>query len=68
MKYFWWRLIDYIVGALVGGLIVFVVNRYLCHKCVGDATFVLLLGIWIGFMLFCNFMFQKFKPKSIQKS
>src|SRR5437660_2689099 len=31
MKYFWWRFLDYAVGVFVGGLMVFLVNRFLCH-------------------------------------
>ena len=67
MKYFWWRLIDYSIGALVGGIIVFSINRFVCNQCIGQYTPVLMLGIWIGFMLFCNFIFQKAKPSNIKQ-
>ena len=67
MKYFWWRLLDYAIGALVGGIIVFLVNKFVCHQCIGHYTPILMLGIWIGFMLFCNFVFQKVKPASVKQ-
>ena len=66
MKYFWWRLIDYAIGVFVGGVIVFLVNKFVCHTCLGYFTPILLLGIWITFMLVCNFLFQKARPRSIQ--
>jgi hypothetical protein len=66
MKYFIWRLLDYATGALVGGLLVFLINKFVCHQCVGHYTSVLMLGIWIGFMLLCNFIFQKVRPASIK--
>ena len=59
MRYFWWRLLDYAIGTLVGGIIVFLVNKFACNQCIGHYTPVLMLGIWIGFMLLCNFVFQK---------
>jgi len=59
MKYFWWRLIDYTIGALGGAAIVFFVSKFVCSQCIGQYTPILMLGIWIGFMLFCNFIFQK---------
>ncbi len=67
MKYFWWRLLDYTTGALVGGAIVSLVNRFVCSQCIGQYTPILMLGIWIGFMLLCNFIFQKAKPASIKQ-
>lgn len=67
MKYFWWRLLDYATGALVGGLAVFLIDRFLCNHCVGNYTPVVMLGIWIGFMLLCNFIFQKARPASIKQ-
>jgi F0F1-type ATP synthase assembly protein I len=67
MKYFWWRFLDYITGALVGGVIVFFVNKFVCHQCIGQYTPVLMLGLWIGFMLLCNFIFQKAIPSSIKQ-
>jgi len=67
VKYFWWRLIDYGTGALVGGIIVFLTNKFLCHQCIGHYTPVLMLGIWIGFMLLCNFIFQKAKPANVKQ-
>jgi hypothetical protein len=51
---------------LIGGTIVFLVNKFVCHRCIGHYTPVLMLGLWIGFMLFCNFIFQKAKPSSIK--
>ena len=62
MKYFWWRLIDYATGALGGGAVVFLVNRFACPHCLGQYTSIMMLGIWIGFMLLCNFIFQKVGP------
>ncbi len=67
MKYFWWRLADYATGALVGGLIVFLVSKFVCNQCIGQYTPVLMLGIWIGFMVLCNFIFQKAKPANIKQ-
>ncbi len=67
MKYFWWRLLDYSVGALGGGFIVFLVNKFVCQQCIGQYTPVLMLGLWIGFMLLCNFIFQKARPSSIKQ-
>lgn len=67
MKYFWWRLIDYATGALVGGLVVFLVSKFICSQCIGHYTPILMLAIWIGFMLLCNFIFQKAKPASIKQ-
>lgn len=67
MKYFWWRLLDYATGALVGGIIVFVINKFACQQCLGNYTPVLMLGIWIGFLLLCNFIFQKIRPASVKK-
>ncbi len=63
MKYFWWRFLDYAIGAFVGGVIVFLVNKFICYECLGYLTPVLFLGIWVAFMLFCNFLFQKAKPR-----
>jgi len=65
MKYFWWRFLDYVVGVFVGGLMVFLVNRFLCHDCVGNWTPILMLAIWIALMLFCNYLFQAFRPRQI---
>lgn len=62
MKYFWWRLIDYTIGALGGGAIVFFINRFACSQCMGQYTPIMMLGVWIGFMLGCNFVFQKAWP------
>lgn len=67
MKYFWWRLIDYTVGALGGGVIVFLINRFVCNQCIGQYTPILMLSIWIGFMLICNFIFQKALPSNIKQ-
>lgn len=67
MKYFWWRLLDYATGALGGGVIVFFVSKFACQQCIGPYTPVLMLGIWIGFMLLCNFIFQKARPSSIKQ-
>ena len=67
MKYFWWRFLDYAVGVFVGGLVVFLVNRFLCHDCIGHWTPLLMLAIWISLMLFCNFLFQAFRPKQVTK-
>ncbi len=67
MKYFWWRLADYATGALVGGLVVFLVNKFVCSQCLGHYTPILMLGIWIGFMLLCNVVFQKVRPSNIQQ-
>ncbi|OLE40909.1 MAG: hypothetical protein AUG16_02165 [Thaumarchaeota archaeon 13_1_20CM_2_39_20] len=67
MKYFWWRFLDYGTGVFVGGLIVFLVNKFLCQMCIGYWTPVLFLGIWIAFMLVCNFLFQKAKPRNMSK-
>jgi F0F1-type ATP synthase assembly protein I len=65
MKYFWWRLVDYATGVFVGGGVVFLINRFVCHKCLGSYTTILFLGVWIGFMLVVNFIFQVAKPKSL---
>jgi len=67
MKYFWWRLLDYATGVFVGGLIVYFINKFFCHKCIGVYTPILYLAIWIVFMLVCNFIFQAAKPKNISK-
>ncbi|HJW19767.1 MAG TPA: hypothetical protein VJ571_04340 [Candidatus Nitrosotalea sp.] len=67
MKYFLWRLADYATGALVGGAIVFLVNKFICSQCIGRYTPILMIGIWIGFMLLCNFIFQKIRPASIKQ-
>ncbi|MDE1727564.1 MAG: hypothetical protein KGI02_01305 [Thaumarchaeota archaeon] len=67
MKYFWWRLLDYATGALVGGTIVFLLNKFICNQCIGHYTPVLMILIWIGFMLLCNFIFQKAMPASIKQ-
>jgi hypothetical protein len=66
MKYFWWRLLDYATGALVGGLIIFIINKFACNQCFGNYTPVLMLGLWIGFLLLCNFIFQKIRPASVK--
>ena len=65
MKYFWWRLLDYAVGVFVGGLVVFLVNRFLCSDCIGHWTPILMISIWIVLMLICNYMFQAFRPKQV---
>lgn len=67
MKYFWWRLLDYATGVFVGGGIVFLINRFLCHKCLGSYTTVMFLGIWITVMLLVNYLFQVAKPQNISK-
>ena len=67
MKYFWWRLLDYTVGALGGGAIVFLIDRFLCDQCIGQYTPILMLGIWIGIMLLCNSIFQKMIPSNIKR-
>lgn len=68
MKYFWWRLVDYATGVFVGGGIVFFIDKFVCHKCLGSYTTILFLGIWIGFMLIVNFIFQAVKPKSVSSN
>ena len=65
MKYFWWRLLDYTIGVFVGGLAVFLVNRFLCSDCIGHWTPILMISIWIVLMLFCNYLFQAFRPKQV---
>jgi len=65
MKYFWWRLLDYAVGVFVGGLVVFLVGKFLCHDCIGYLTPILMISIWIALMLFCNYLFQAFRPKQV---
>jgi hypothetical protein len=67
MKYFWWRLLDYSTGALVGGIIVFLTNKFVCQQCIGNYTPILMLGIWVAFMLICNFIFQKARPSNIKQ-
>lgn len=67
MKYFWWRLLDYAAGVFVGGLIIFLISIYLCHKCLGSYTTVLFLAIWVAFMLLVNFVFQKIIPQSAKR-
>src|SRR2546426_3884768 len=67
MKYFWWRFLDYAVGVFVGGLMVFLADRFLCHDCIGHWTPLLMLAIWISLMLFCNFLFQVFRPKQVTR-
>jgi len=67
MKYFWWRLLDYATGALVGGAVVFFLDKFACRQCIGQYTSVLMLGIWIGIMLLCNFIFQKARPASVKQ-
>lgn len=67
MKYFWWRFLDYAVGVFVGGLAVFLVDRFLCHDCIGHWTPILMLAIWISLMLFCNYLFQSLRPKQITR-
>jgi hypothetical protein len=62
MRYFWWRLFDYATGVFVGGLIVFIINKFFCHKCLGTYTPILYLAVWIAFMLFCNYVFEAVKP------
>ncbi|MGI0046014.1 MAG: hypothetical protein ACREBB_02335 [Nitrosotalea sp.] len=68
MKYFWWRLLDYATGVLGGGVIVFHINKFLCHKCLGPYTTIMFLGIWIAVMLVVNMLFQAAKPQSISKN
>lgn len=68
MKYFWWRLVDYATGVFVGGGIVFFIDKFVCRKCLGSYTTILFLGIWIGFMLIVNFIFQAVKPKSVSSN
>ncbi|MGI0087762.1 MAG: hypothetical protein ACREBI_07350 [Nitrosotalea sp.] len=65
MKYFWWRLLDYATGVFVGGGVVFLISKFICHMCLGSYTTVLFLAVWIGFMLLVNFVFQRVKPPSV---
>lgn len=67
MKYFWWRLADYATGVFVGGAIVFLISKFICHRCFGSYTTIVLLGIWIAFMVLVNFLFQAAAPRSISK-
>jgi len=67
MKYFWWRLLDYATGVFVGGGIVFLISKFVCHRCLGPYTTILFLAVWIGFMLLVNFVFQRAKPQSMSK-
>lgn len=67
MKYFWWRLLDYATGVFVGGGVVFLISKFVCHRCLGLYTTILFLAVWIGFMLLVNFVFQRAKPQSMSK-
>ncbi|MDE1816903.1 MAG: hypothetical protein KGI11_10145 [Thaumarchaeota archaeon] len=67
MKYFWWRLLDYATGVFVGGGVVFLISKFICHKCLGSYTTILFLAVWIGFMLLVNFVFQRAKPQNMSK-
>lgn len=65
MKYFWWRLADYGTGVFVGGGVVLLISKFLCHECLGKYTTVLFLGIWIGFMLLVNAIFERLRPRAV---
>lgn len=67
MKYFLWRLADYATGVFVGGAVVFLISKFLCHTCLGGYTTVLFLGIWIALMLAVNYIFQVAKPQNVRQ-
>ncbi len=58
---------DYATGVFVGGGIVFLINKFICHKCFGSYTTIVLLGIWIAFMILVNLLFQAARPQNISK-
>ncbi|OLB91799.1 MAG: hypothetical protein AUH25_01765 [Thaumarchaeota archaeon 13_1_40CM_38_12] len=67
MKYFWWRFLDYATGVFVGGIMAFLVSKFICQRCLGYWTPILFLAVWVSFMLVGNFLFQKARPRSISQ-
>lgn len=56
---------DYATGVFAGGAVVLIISKIICNKCLGEYTTVLFLGVWIGFMLLVNYVFQRIKPKNL---